>query len=161
MTDMQFQRLLDAITDIVVDMPTWLSLVIGALLSIAGSIIFDVYKNYKTTKEVKAQIKSVENRLNGYLDFLIPDNVNAYKKNELVLDVNQKIEDTLIQLIDLSNSINLNVDQLNDVLINTIYIKQYVELSRLKGSNALPSDLLASTKEKAIEIKSAVNVERG
>ena len=68
MTDVQFQRLLDAITGIIVDMPTWLSLVVGALLSIAGSIIFDVYKNYKTTKEVKAQIKSVENRLNGYLE---------------------------------------------------------------------------------------------
>lgn len=157
----QFDELLIAIKSINGGMPTWLSLLIGAGLSIASSVIFDLYKNYKLTGEVKSNIEVVENRLNGYLDFLIPDSVNAYKKNELVLDVNQKIEDTLIQLIELSNSISLNVDQLNNVLINTIYIKQYVELGRLKGSNALPSNLLASTKEKAIEIRSAVNGERG
>ena len=159
MTDVQFQMLLNAIKDISGDMPTWLSLVTGALLSIVGSIIFDAYKNHKTTKEVKAQIIIVENRLIEYLKFLIPKSENAYKKNELVLDVNQKIEDTLIQLINLKYSINASTEGLEKVLINTIYIKQYVALNSLTRSDALSSNMLKSTKEKAIEIRNAVNRE--
>ena len=160
MTNEQFQMLLDAITGISGDMPTWLSLVIGALLSIVGSIIFDVYKNYKMTKEVKAQIKIVENRLIEYLEFLIPKSENAYKRNELVLDVNQKIEDTLIQLINLKDSISVSTEDLEKVLINTIHIKQYVALNSLTGSVALSSNMLKSTKKNAIQIRDAVYKQR-
>lgn len=42
------------------------------------------------------------------------------------------------------------------MLINTIYIKQYVSLDRLNGSNGLSSNMLIATKNKAIEIKDAI-----
>lgn len=158
MTESQFEILILALKDLRGDIPTWLSLLFGAMLSILGSIIFDTYKNYKRIEEIKSQITVVENRLVNYLDFLIPDNDNAYKKNELVLDVNQKVEDSLIQLINLKDSINVNTNELNNVLINSIYIKQYVALSELTGSIALTGDMIISTKEKASEIKNIVIV---
>jgi len=45
---------------------------------------------------------------------------------------------------------------LKELLINTIYIKQYVALNTLTRSDALSSNMLKSTKEKAIEIRNAV-----
>lgn len=99
MTETQFEQLINALNNSNNDIPTWLSLIIGATLSIFGSIIFDWYKNYRNRKEILVQIKNVETRLIDYLDFLIPDSEDAYKKYDLVLDVNQKNREQ-------SNSIN-------------------------------------------------------
>lgn len=156
MTETQFEQLITVLNNSNNDIPTWLSLIFGAALSIFGSIIFDWYKNYRNRKEILAQIKNVEIRLINYLDRLIPDSENAYIDKDLVLEVNQKIENNLIQLIDLKRSINSNTKYLNKVLINTIYIKQYVSLERLTGNNNLSSNMLSSTKIKAIKIKNAV-----
>lgn len=156
MTETQFEQLMNVLNNSNNNIPTWLSLIFGAALSIFGSIIFDWYKNCRNRKEILVQIKNVEIRLINYLDFLIPDSENAYRNNDLVLDANQKIENNLIQLIDLKRSININTKYLNKVLINTIYIKQYVSFGRLTRSNELPSDMLIATKSKAIGIKNAV-----
>lgn len=161
MTETQFEQLVTVLNNSNNDIPTWLSLIFGAALSIFGSIIFDWYKNYRNRKEILAQIKNVEIRLINYLDRLIPDSENAYIDKDLVLEVNQKIENNLIQLIDLKRSINSNTKYLNKVLINTIYIKQYVSLERLTGNNNLSSNMLSSTKIKAIEIKNAVEKNEG
>lgn len=156
MTETQFEHLIYVLSNSNKDIPTWLSLFFGAALSIFGSIIFDWYKNCRNRKEILAQIRNVETHLKDYLDFLIPDSADAYKNNDLVLDVNQKIENSLIQLIDLKRSININTKYMNKILINTIYIKQYVSLGRLNGSNALSSQMLSATKIKAKEIMDAV-----
>ena len=158
MTEIQFEQLINVLSNSNNDIPTWISLIIGATLSIFGSIIFDGYKNYKNKKEISVQIKNVELRLIKYLDFLIPDSDNAYKHNDLVLDVNQKIENNLIQLIDLKRSIDINTKHLNEVLINTIQIKQYVMFEHNSGNNHLSYNNLTSTKNRAIEIKDAVEI---
>lgn len=156
MTETQFEHLINVLSNSNNDIPTWLSLFLGAALSIWGSITFDWYKNYRNRKEILAQINNVETHLINYLDFLIPDTNYEYKNNDLVLDVNQKIGNSLIHLIDLNRSINNNTKHLNNVLINTIYIKQYVSLDRLSGRNSLSSNMLIATKSKAIEIMNAV-----
>src|SRR5699024_2673847 len=139
------------------DIPTWLSLLIGAILSIAGSIIFDVYKNYKYIEEVKTQIENVESRLINYLNFIIDKDDDAKIRNLLLLDINQKIEDLLVKLIELKDSIDRSDEKLNKVLINTIYIKEMVGSTNMKQSFQIHSETNVSVKEKAIEIKNAVN----
>lgn len=157
MTIDQFDKLLIAIKSINGGMPTWLSLLMGAILSIAGSIIFDVYKNYKYIEEVKTQIENVESRLINYLNFIIDKDDDANIRNLLLLDVNQKIEDLLVKLIELKDSIDRSDKKLNKVLINTIYIKEMVGLTNMKQSSPIHSETNVSVKGKAIEIKNAVN----
>ncbi|MGH2116567.1 hypothetical protein [Aerococcus sp. L_32] len=157
MTDAQFQRLLDAITGIIVDMPTWLSLILGSLLTILTSIIFSLYESFQNKKFKENQIDSLKMRLNNYLNFLITEKDTALLKKELVLEVACKIEKELESLLSLQNELKLNTDDINKVMINPILIKQYVLIDFNPSFDGLSPSMVRATRDNAKKIKSVIS----
>ena len=157
MTDEQFQVLLGAIAGISGGMPTWLSLILGSLLTILTSIIFSLYESFQNKKFKENQIDSLKMRLNTYLNFLITEKDTSLLKKELVLEVAYKIEKELESLLSLQNELKLNTDDINKVMINPILIKQYVLIDFNPSFDGLSPSMVRATRDNAKEIKSVIS----
>lgn len=156
MIDEQFQQLLDAINDISGGMPTWLSLLIGSLLTIVTSIVFSIYENYQNKKYKKTQVNSLKLRLDTYLKYLIKVDNNALLKRELVLEVASKIERDLEQLLNLQYELKLDTNNLSEVMIYPILIKQYVLIDHNPYFDGLSPNMVKKTSDNAKKIQNAI-----